>query len=192
MNAAEKQHTEVLGDISQAMAMNPSLSMDDLNLVIQRKKAECNNRPNADFCGLTPTQMTNWLYTPFSDLKDVNITTPDDLATSPVMRYLSLMLEDAMQQAGSIKATEKGNLPTKRLSKPARYYQSLQWLSIRLYQALVSLRAVMKINLMRCTMAAYWQNSLGFYILKTGIFMSKKSRKNNINSTALARSFCRC
>jgi hypothetical protein len=113
MNVAEKQHTEVIDDISQTIAMNPNLSMDDLNLVIQRKTAECNNRPNADFCGLTPTQMTNWLYAPLSELKDVKITTPEDLATSPVMQYLSLILEEAMQNAGSIKATAKGNLPTK-------------------------------------------------------------------------------
>ena len=136
MDAAAKQHTEVIDDISQTMAMNPNLSMDDLNLVIQRKTAERNNRPNEDFCGLTPTQMANWLYAPFGELKDVNITTPEDLATSPVMRYLSLLLEDAMQQAGSIKATAKGNLPTKLVKQASAL---LPEFAVAKYQTLPSI-----------------------------------------------------
>ncbi|WP_427031508.1 hypothetical protein [Halomonas sp. H2] len=41
------------------------------------------------------------------------INTPDDLSTSPVMRYLSLILDEAMHHGGFFKATPKGNLPTK-------------------------------------------------------------------------------
>ncbi|MCJ8350662.1 SEC-C metal-binding domain-containing protein [Moritella sp.] len=136
MDAAAKQHTEVIDDISQTMAMNPNLNMDDLNLVIQHKTAERNNRPNEDFCGLTPTQIANWLYAPFSELKDVNITTPEDLATSPVMQYLSLLLEDAMQQTGSIKATEKGNLPTKLVKQASAL---LPEFAVAKYQTLPSI-----------------------------------------------------
>ncbi|SQD79579.1 YecA family protein [Moritella yayanosii] len=136
MDATVKQHTEILDDISQTMAMNPNLSIDDLNLVIQRKTAERNNRPNEDFCGLTPTQMANWLYAPFSELKDVNITTPEDLATSPVMQYLALLLEDAMQQAGSIKATAKGNLPTKLVKQASAL---LPEFAVAKYQTLPSI-----------------------------------------------------
>ncbi|NQZ94002.1 MAG: SEC-C domain-containing protein [Moritella sp.] len=136
MGAAAKQHTEVIDDISQTMAMNPNLNMDDLNLVSQHKTAERNNRPHEDFCGLTPTQMTNWLYAPFSELKDVNITTPEDLATSPVMQYLSLLLEDAMQQAGSIKATAKGNLSTKLVKQASAL---LPEFAVAKYQTLPSI-----------------------------------------------------
>ena len=57
--------------------------------------------------------MSNWLYAPFSELKGVLIHTPDNLITSPVMRYLALILEEGMQGDGSFKATSKGNLPTK-------------------------------------------------------------------------------
>jgi hypothetical protein len=57
--------------------------------------------------------MTNWLYAPFSERSDITISTPNDLSTSPVMRYLALMLDEAMQQEGSFKATAKGNLPAK-------------------------------------------------------------------------------
>jgi hypothetical protein len=57
--------------------------------------------------------MTNWLYAPFSERSGITISTPNDLSTSPVMRYLALILDEAMQQEGSFKATTKGNLPTK-------------------------------------------------------------------------------
>ncbi len=113
MDVRSKQHAEIFDDIAQTAAMNPNLSIDELNLVAQQKTAERNNRPNADFCGLTPTQMVNWLYAPFSELGWVNISTSEDLSTSPVMRYLSLILDNAMMQEGSIKATVKGNLPAK-------------------------------------------------------------------------------
>ncbi|MEZ8302306.1 SecC motif-containing protein [Vibrio splendidus] len=57
--------------------------------------------------------MSNWLYAPFKELEGVTIHTPDNLNTSPVMRYLALIVEEAMQNDGSFKATSKGNLPTK-------------------------------------------------------------------------------
>jgi hypothetical protein len=57
--------------------------------------------------------MANWLYAPFDQLQWVTISTPDSLSASPVMRYLALILDEAMAQGGSFKATSKGNLPTK-------------------------------------------------------------------------------
>ena len=93
--------------------MNPILTPDELILVAKRKMAERNNQSIADFCGLSPTQMANWLYAPFSELVGVIINTPNDLSTSPVMRYLSLILGEAIRQDGSFRTTRKGNLPTK-------------------------------------------------------------------------------
>lgn len=113
INAQSKQHVEMFDDIAQVVAMNPNLSLDELNLVAQHKMAERNNKPDAEFCGLSPTQMENWLYAPLSELALVKITTPADLSASPVMRYLALMLDEAIQQGGSFKATSKGNLPAK-------------------------------------------------------------------------------
>jgi hypothetical protein len=113
MDNSSKQHAEIFDDIAQVMAMNPSLTLDDLNVVLQQRMAQQNNRPNPDFCGLSPNQMTNWLYAPFSERSAITISTPNDLSTSPVMRYLALMLDEAMQQEGSFKATVKGNLPAK-------------------------------------------------------------------------------
>ncbi|NAZ46716.1 SecC motif-containing protein [Vibrio toranzoniae] len=113
MNSISKQHASMLDDIEQVAAMNPNLSLEELNIVAEQKMKAANDRPHPDFCGLSPTQMSNWLYAPFSELKGVLIHTPDNLITSPVMRYLALILEEGMQGDGSFKATSKGNLPTK-------------------------------------------------------------------------------
>lgn len=108
-----KIHSQLSDDAEQLLAMNPDLTLDELNLVMQHKANQLNNTPNPDFCGLSPTQMANWLYAPFNELQWVTISTPDDLSASPVMRYLTLILDEAMAQEGSFKATSKGNLPTK-------------------------------------------------------------------------------
>lgn len=117
MDVAEKQRAEIYDDIAQTVAMSGNLSIEELNLVVQHKIQERNNRPNADFCGLTPTQMANWLYAPFSELTGVAISTPDDLSSSPIMSYLSLIIDEAIMQQGSFKATARGNLPTKLVKK---------------------------------------------------------------------------
>ncbi|CAG18633.1 YecA family protein [Photobacterium profundum] len=113
MDSVSKQHAEVFDNIEQIVAMNPNLTLDELNVVMQSRMDERNNLPNPDFCGLSSTQMINWLYAPFNELEWVTISTPEDLSASPVMRYLRLILDEAMQGDGSFKATSKGNLPTK-------------------------------------------------------------------------------
>ncbi|MGL5949684.1 MAG: YecA family protein [Aeromonas sp.] len=113
MTSEDKLHADVQDEVAAMLAMNPNLSQADLNVALQHKMAERNNQPHPDFCGVTPTQMTNWLYAPFEQLQWLTISTPEHLAASPVMRYLGLILEEAMAQGGSFNATSKGNLPTK-------------------------------------------------------------------------------
>lgn len=113
MDRASQQKAELTDELSQIVAMNPNLTLDELNVVVQHKTEQANNQPQPDFCGLSPNQMTNWLYAPFNQLQWVTIRTPEDLSGSPVMRYLHLILEEAMQNGGSFKATVKGNLPSK-------------------------------------------------------------------------------
>lgn len=84
-----------------------------MDSVSKQRAHERNNRPIEDFCGLSPTQMANWIYAPFPELDSVKISTPSDLSKSPVMRYFELMMDAAMRQEGSIKTTSKGNLPAK-------------------------------------------------------------------------------
>jgi len=113
MSSASKQHAQVFDNVEAMLAMNPNLSLDELNVALQHKVQDRNSQPHPDFCGVTPTQMTNWLYAPFDELQWVTISTPDDLSASPVMRYLTLIIDEAMAQDGSFKATSKGNLPAK-------------------------------------------------------------------------------
>lgn len=113
MSSVSKQHAQVFDDVDAMLAMNPNLSLDELNAALQHKVQDRNNQPHPDFCGVTPTQMANWFYAPFDQLQWVTISTPDSLSASPVMRYLALILDEAMAQDGSFKATSKGNLPAK-------------------------------------------------------------------------------
>jgi hypothetical protein len=113
MDSEQKQHASMLNDIEKIAAMNPNLSLDELNVVAEQKVQVANNKPNSDFCGLSSTQLYNWLYAPFNELQWVKISTPASLSSSPVMRYLELILEEAMHSNGSFKATSKGNLPAK-------------------------------------------------------------------------------
>lgn len=113
MDAMSKQRAEIIDELTQITAMNVNLSIDELNVVAQHKTTEYNHRPNDDFCGLSPAQMSNWLYASFGELENVKLCVPEDLSACPVMRYLALILDEAMQSDGSFKATSKGNLPTK-------------------------------------------------------------------------------
>lgn len=113
MNSAVKQLAKELDDIEKVIVMNPNLTLDELDVVMHHKMQARNNQPNIDFCGLSSNQIENWLYAPFSELSGVKIKTPDNLSASPVMCYLALILDEAMQNGGSFKATSKGNLPAK-------------------------------------------------------------------------------
>jgi len=105
-------HAQVQDDVANIIALNPGLTLDELNVVVQRNMHARNHQPLADFCGLSPSQMSNWLDAPFTALNEVQIHTPTELSASPVMCYLQLMVDAALQNGGSFKATSKGNLPT--------------------------------------------------------------------------------
>lgn len=69
--------------------------------------------PIAEFSGLSRVRMTNWLSAPFDELSGVTINTPQALNSSPVMRYLEVILDALQAEDGSFKATPKGNIPAK-------------------------------------------------------------------------------
>lgn len=117
MSSVSKQHAEVFDDVEAMLAGNPNLSMEELNAALKHKVQDRNNQPHPDLCGLAPTQIANWLYSSLHDLQWVTIRTPDALPSSPVMRYLGLIINEAMAQDGSFKATSKGNLPTTLVKK---------------------------------------------------------------------------
>ena len=113
IHTASEQHLALRDELAAVLAMNPDLTFDELNLVAEKYVNKSNNQGHPDFCGLSPNLMHNWLNAPFKELDRVSISTPSDLSSSPVMRYLELILDEAMQQGGSFKATTRGNLPAK-------------------------------------------------------------------------------
>lgn len=113
MQSAENISSKLIGDLSHVLEMNPEMSIDDLNVVAQHKVMQRNKMPLDEFCGLTPETMARWLYAPFNQIKEISICEDIDLSMSPVMRYLEIILDEAISNGGSFKATAKGNLPTK-------------------------------------------------------------------------------
>lgn len=112
------RQAEILEHAEQVMALNPHLTADEISAVMQHKIDQRNHQVEPDFCGLTPAQLDNWLHAPFDQLAGIMVATPDDLSASPVMRYLGLIIDEALAGDGAFKATATGNLPAK-LAKQA-------------------------------------------------------------------------
>lgn len=113
LHSVSNQQNQIMAEVDALLAMNPNLTIDEINLVLNRRMQDRNNQPLSDFCGISPNQMNNWINAPFDKLQGLTINTPSDFSASPVMRYLQLILDEAMSNDGSFKATAKGNLPLK-------------------------------------------------------------------------------
>ncbi|MGL4734262.1 MAG: SecC motif-containing protein [Enterovibrio sp.] len=88
------------------------LDLIEANTTLQKSaKGLRLKRFSPNFCGLTPEQLRNWIYAPIDELQWVTITAPDDISIVPVMRYLKLIFDTAIEDGGSLKATSKGYLP---------------------------------------------------------------------------------
>lgn len=125
MDAAGKQHNEIYDELEQTLAMNPNLSLDELNLVAERMMNDRNNKPVDDFCGLSPNLMQNWLYAPMNQLQGLTVETPTEFSHCPVVRYLELIINVAMENGGKFKATSKGNLPTFIVKRATEFWPEL-------------------------------------------------------------------
>lgn len=102
---------ELFADLEQLTLSNPGLSLEDLETVVASRIQAQNSKPSADLCGLSPEQMHNWLNAPWNSWQGVEFSTPADVSSSPVMRYLDILLENLLEEGGSIRLTTKGNLP---------------------------------------------------------------------------------
>ncbi len=117
LNVGNSMNDDLRSEMEQILAMNPNLTLDELNAVVQSKVDTHNQQGHPDFCGLSPDEISNWLYAPMGEFKGVTIRTPGDISASPVMRYLEVILDEAMDNGGGFKATAKGNLPAKIAKK---------------------------------------------------------------------------
>lgn len=189
MDSIAKQHAALVDDIAQTLAMNPNLSLDELNRVAQRKIDQRNHQPHADFCGLSSAQMQNWLYAPLHELTDVAINTPNDLSSSPVMRYLALILDAAMLQGGSFKATAKGNLPAKLVKQAS---ELLPEFAVAKFETVPSISEYMGSNEDKFNALHYTRilaELAGIIYRKSGSFHVKKSAQKDYAEQGLQAFF---
>ncbi|WJG09408.1 SEC-C metal-binding domain-containing protein [Aliiglaciecola sp. LCG003] len=189
MDQVSKQHAEIADDIQQSVLMNPNLDIDQLNVIAQHKMAQRNNHPNEDFCGLTPTQMANWLYAPLNELAWVKINTPDDLSSSPVMRYLALILDEALQSGGSFKATSKGNLPAKLVKQASAL---LDEFAVAQYQTVPSISEYSGSNEDKLNGLHYTRvlaQLSGILYVKSGRFHMKKAAQKQYQAQGISAFF---
>ncbi len=125
LNSAQSMNDDLHSEMEQILAMNPNLTLDEINCVLQSKVDTLNQQGHADFCGLSPDEISNWLYARMDELRSVTISTPQDISASPVMRYLEVILNEALDNGGVFKATAKGNLPAKLVKKAAEILPEL-------------------------------------------------------------------
>lgn len=185
---ATNQQQGLFDDIAQVIAMNPDLSLDDLNVIAEQRVQQRNNQPIADFCGLSSSQMSNWMYAPFTELDLVTITTPADLSASPVMRYLEIILDEAMANEGSFKATSKGNLPAKLVKQAS---ELLPEFAIAEYQTYPSISEYMGSNEDKFNALHYTRilaEVAGIIYRKSGRYHVKKTAQKQYQNQGL-RSF---
>lgn len=95
------------------LAMNPTLTIDEINAFLASRTRSRNDQSLDDFFGKSPNQIQNWLYAPFSELTGLRIQVPSAIETSPVMSYLKLLIQFSLENGQAIKLTTKGNLPVK-------------------------------------------------------------------------------
>jgi len=62
MDAVGKQSAHVADALSQALQGQPELDTQTLNQVAHQTMQQQNQQGLEDFCGLSPDQMSNWMY----------------------------------------------------------------------------------------------------------------------------------
>ncbi len=104
---------QVIADkIAEAGAEQPFESLEEINAFTAQLANERNQWALAEFCGLSPEQMTRVLYRPFDSPETIQFSI--DIEPPPDIRIMRLFraLVEAIGESG-LKPTAKGNLPLK-------------------------------------------------------------------------------
>lgn len=106
----------------RAAAERSGGDLDALNAAMRQLSDRRNNTPLDDFAGLSPNEMTAFLYRPFDSPELIEL--PEVLSLEPAAPILDLLLPllDELRQ-GPLKLTAKGNLPTKLVKELAATYR---------------------------------------------------------------------
>ncbi len=102
----------VADEIAAAAAEQPFDSLDELNAFTAQLMDERNRWATAEFCGLSPEQMSHLLYKPFASPETIEFSTAIVPGPDIAIMRLFMTLVDAIGESG-LKATATGNLPLK-------------------------------------------------------------------------------
>jgi hypothetical protein len=109
----------IADEIAEAATEHSFSSLEELNEFAAQQMQHKNRRSLDEFCGLSPEQMTHFLYAPFTSEKTVHYAT--DIEPTAEIRIMGIFipLVEAIGESG-LKATAKGNLPLKFCKKMAQ------------------------------------------------------------------------
>jgi hypothetical protein len=105
--------------LASFLAANPQaadgkLSMEELNKLMTEHQHRINNKPLADFDGLSPEQMSGLLYSPMAPGTMLQFRKGiESIVGNSDFFKLSELLINEIKQAGSLKLTATGNLPVR-------------------------------------------------------------------------------
>ena len=172
-----KNITEELQNI---FVMNPDLSMEDLQLVMEHKAQQKNNQAVDDFCGLSPEIMHSWIYEDCLKALNVGINEPDAAEVdAPLLAYIKVIITDILDAGGKLKATTKGNLPAKTVKKASSILSDL---AVAKYETSLSISEFSgsnedKFNALHVTRILLQQT--GFLKLQKGYFSLTKKGESH-------------
>lgn len=102
----------ILNEITEVAAEQPFPTLDELNVFAGQVMNQRNQSALAEFCGLTPDQMSGMLYAPFTSPETVSFSTGMLPVTNTRVMLVFIALVEAIGESG-LKATATGNLPLK-------------------------------------------------------------------------------
>lgn len=188
MESGAANSQNIAEELQNIVAMNPDLSTDDLQLVMEHKVQQKNNREVGDFCGLSPAIMHSWIYEDCLKALNVSINAPKiSEIGAPLLAYVEVIITDILDNGGKLKATTKGNLPVKTVKKASSILSDL---AVAKYQTHISISEFSgsnedKFNALHVTRILLQQT--GFLKLQKGYFsLTKKAeslyQKQGINA----------
>ncbi|MDZ7783795.1 MAG: SEC-C metal-binding domain-containing protein [Halioglobus sp.] len=110
---ASRGSAQVIADkIAEAAAERPFESLEEINAFTAQLANERNQWSLAEFCGLSPEQMTYVLYRPFDSPKTIEFSTDIEVSSDIRIMRIFMALVEAIGDLG-LKPTARGNLPLK-------------------------------------------------------------------------------
>jgi hypothetical protein len=138
----------VAEEIGSAAAEQPFESLEELNDFTRQLMNERNRWARAEFCALSPEQMSHLLYKPFSSPETIEFSTDIAPGADVTIMRLFMTLVDAVGEGG-LKTTAKGNLPLKFCKAVA---QQLQQEDDGAYRLLIGgIRSERDLEVLHCT-----------------------------------------